>query len=90
MATSPINSLYSNRQTSDISLLNYQPKSNNLTRIANGNNGSTYVSFRTVSDKSNPASWILNRGMATSENMSKTLLNNLERLIKYRLSHLNE
>lgn len=90
MATSPINSLYSNRQTSDISLLNYQPKSNNLTRIANGNNGSTYVSFRTVSDKSNPASWILNRDMATSENMSKTLLNNLERLIKYRLSHLNE
>ena len=90
MATSPVNSLYSNRRSSSIDLLNYTPKSNNLTRINNGNNGSTYVAFRTVSNKSNPASWIINRDMANQENMSKTLLANVERLIKYRLSHLNE
>jgi len=49
--------------------------------------GTKYIAFRTVSNKSNPASWILNRWQATEDNMSKTLLKNLDRLINYRLQH---
>lgn len=90
MKTAWINSLYSGRQESSIASLNYTPVSNNLTRLKNdAGRGTKYIAFRTVSDKSNPASWILNRGQATEDNMSKTLLKNLNRLVNYRLQHLN-
>lgn len=89
VTTQWVQSLYGNgTQQSDISLLNYAPKSNNLTRQKQGN-GSIYIAYRTVSNNSDPASWILNRAQATEDNMSKTLLTNLRRLIKYRLAHLN-
>lgn len=59
--------------------LNYKPKSNSITRMANrAGRGHSYVSFRTVSDKSNPASWIVNRGSADPNNKSAEV----ERIIK--------
>lgn len=54
--------LYDNRRsTGPIPELNYEPKSKNITRMPKKGRGHSYVSFRTVSDKSHPASWVLNR-----------------------------
>lgn len=42
--------------------LAYQWKSSNVTRLPYGNSGrGQYISFRTVSNKSNPSSWVENR-----------------------------
>lgn len=54
--------LYDNRRGgSPIKELNYTPKSKGITRIPQQYRGHQYVSFRTVSDRSHPASWIVNR-----------------------------
>lgn len=51
-------------QSQVISNLQYQWKSNNVTRVAPKNGKGTrgkYITFRTVSDKSDPMSWIIGR-----------------------------
>lgn len=73
--------LYENRKSPQISSANYTPVSNNLTRVRNGKK-SNYYAFRTVSDKSNPASWIMNRSKINDDNFSKTMLANMDRLFK--------
>lgn len=64
--------LYDNRAPgSMISELNYRPRGKGITRMPRGAGGHQYVSFRTVSDKSHPASWIVNRSGADPNNMSQ-------------------
>jgi len=58
--------LYDNRKgnTSATKELQYTPRSNNITKMKNNSmtgRGNKYVAFRTVSDKSHPSSWIVNR-----------------------------
>lgn len=53
-------------QTGIISDLRYDWKSTNVTKVGSGGRGS-YIAFRTVSDKSDPTSWILGR-QAYNEN----------------------
>lgn len=67
--------------SSSISSANYKPVSNNITRIRQGKK-STYYAFRTVSDKTNPAAWILNRSKINDDNFSKTMIANMDRLFK--------
>lgn len=58
-------------QSKVISPLQYQWKSDNVTRLAprsgKGSRG-RYVSFRTVSDKSDPSSWLVNRQVFSQDN----------------------
>lgn len=67
--------LFDNRGApSQVPNLNYEPKSHNITRIRNTDTmtqrGSRYVAFRTVSDKSHPASWLINRSTEDPDNLS--------------------
>lgn len=81
--------LYDRRKTSPaVRSLNYKPKSNNVT--INKNKDSTrrtYTVFRTVNANSPANSWILNRNTANEDDMSKTLLKNLDRLMKWKLKN---
>lgn len=71
--------LYEKRQVSPIPELNYTPVSDNVTRLKNPRGrGSIYVAFRTVSDKSPPNSWIINRENARPDNLS----NRIKRIIR--------
>ena len=80
--TNWVDLLYENRSsTASISAANYTPKSNNLSRVRNGKK-STYVAFRTVSAKSSPSSWILNRDRINDENFSRTMLKNMDRVFR--------
>lgn len=68
--------LYDNRRgESQIQELNYRPKSKKITRLPHERfeNQHTYVSFRTVSNKSHPASWIINREKIKEGNRSKEI-----------------
>ena len=85
-STQSMGNLYDNVQSTS-NLLSYTPKSNNLTRVSNGKN-SQYFAFRTVSNKSDPMSWIINREQAQEDNLSKTMAANLQRLVNYRLNNL--
>lgn len=69
-STTSVDGLANLKEADDtIDELNYQWKSNNVTRIQMGNsNRGMYMSFRTVSDKSSPSSWILNRNSTTYNN----------------------
>lgn len=81
------NYLYDRRQQSGASMLNYQPKSNNITKIKTRTNRHTYVAFRTVSDKSPASSWIINRDRVNSDDTSKTFVNNVNRLMKWKMKN---
>lgn len=72
--------LYANRtNTSSIPGLDYTPKSNNITKKTNPRGrGSVYISFRTVSNKSAPNSWILNKDKAEGTNLTAEV----ERIIR--------
>lgn len=67
--------LYDNRKShSPIPELNYTPKSNSITKKNNPRGrGSMYISFRTVSDKSAPNSWLLNRHLADENSLTKEI-----------------
>jgi hypothetical protein len=77
--------LYDRRKESSSDLLNYTPVSNNITKITGANGRSSYVSFRTVSDKSSANSWIINREKVTEENTSKTFVKNVSRLMNWKM-----
>lgn len=79
------------KQSPSSSLINYKPKSLNITiqpkKWGNGTRR-TYVSFRTVNAKSPVNSWIVNRERVNEDEMSKTLIANIDRLIKWKLKHV--
>lgn len=63
--------------------------SSTITKVTKpGSSRSTYVKFRTVSDKSPAGSWIINRGKINRENFSKTTYMHMEYLAKWRAKHL--
>lgn len=85
--------LYDRRKSSSpsVSKMNYKPKSNNITVIPEQHGEgtrNTYVAFRTVSANSPANSWIINRSNVNQDDMSKTLLENINRLMKYKLKTL--
>lgn len=80
--------LYDRRVQSDASMLNYTPRSNNITKIVSGKNRHDYIAFRTVSSKSPASSWILNRGKVNSDDTSKTFVRNVNRLMKWRMKNM--
>lgn len=76
--------LYDNRAPgSMIKELNYQPKGKGITRMPRNAGGHQYVTFRTVSDKSHPASWILNRNKADPNNMSDEVKEIIDKVVDY-------
>lgn len=79
--------MYDNRKTSDATMLNYTPRSKNITKIRSGTNRHDYIAFRTVSDKSPANSWIINRDRVTVSNTSKTFVANVNRLMKYNMKN---
>lgn len=84
--------LYDRRQESSaVPSLNYKPRSNNITAIDKKWGSGTrreYIAFRTVNQDSPANSWIVNRGKANENDLSKTLLANMERLMKWKLNNL--
>lgn len=84
--------LYDRRKESPaVPSLNYKPRSHNVTAIDKKWGSGTrreYIAFRTVNQDSPPNSWIINRGKANEDELSKTLLANMERLMKWKLNNL--
>lgn len=84
--------LYDRRRVSPaVPSLNYKPKSHRVTAYDRAWGAGTrreYIAFRTVNKDSPPNSWIVNRGNVNEDQMSKTLLANIERLMKWKLSNL--
>ncbi|UPI12077.1 hypothetical protein [Bacillus phage SBSphiJ6] len=79
--------LYDRRQISDSTMLNYNPRSKNITKERVGKNRHSYVSYRTVSDKSPANSWIINRGKVNEADTSKTFIKNVDRLIRWQMKN---
>lgn len=77
--------LYDRRRVSDASMLNYEPKSHNITKIRSGKNRHDYVAYRTVSSTSPANSWIVNRGKVNEKDTSKTFIRNVNRLMKWKM-----
>lgn len=84
--------LYDRRKQSPaIQRINYTPKSKNVTilpRKWGEGRRNNYVAFRTVNANSPANSWIINRSKVNSDDMSKTLLANIDRLMKWKLKNL--
>lgn len=80
--------LYDKRRQSDATMLNYTPRSSNVTKIRTGKNRHDYVAFRTVSDKSPMSSWIINRDKVNSDDTSKTFVRNVNRLMKWKMRNM--
>lgn len=78
--------------TKKSSIPHFNPPSRNKSTITKvtkpGASKSTYVKFRTVSDKSPAGSWIINRGKINREEFSKTTYKHMEYLAKWRAKHL--
>lgn len=83
------NHLFDNRPQASIASINYQPVSDNLTKLRTGSNRSNYIAFRTVSSSSPPSSWIVGRQNVNEQDMSQTLLKNLDRMMKWKLRNMN-
>lgn len=79
--------MYDRRRVSDSNMLNYQPKSKNMQKKKQGKRRHSYVAFRTVSDKSPANSWILNRDKVNEEDTSKTFVQNVNRLMKWKMKN---
>jgi hypothetical protein len=79
--------LYDRRRVSDSTMLNYQPKSYNVTKSRAGKKRHSYVAYRTVSDKSPANSWIVNRGRVNKDDTSKTFVSNVNRLMKWKMKN---
>ena len=87
--TVAIDSLRTGNPKDTLASLAYTPKSNSVTAFRSQSGTRTgYVQFRTVSDKSAPNSWLLNRGNMTSDNTSKTLQENVRRLMDYKVRQM--
>lgn len=84
--------LYDRRKQSPaVQSINYSPKSKNVTIIPRewgDSTRNTYVAFRTVNANSPANSWIINRSKVNSDDMSKTMLANIDRLMKWKLKNL--
>lgn len=80
--------LYDRRkQSPSVSSINYTPKSNNITKQRN-NNKNIYVAYRTVNAKSPSSSWIVNRSKVDDNDMSKTMIKNVDRLMQWKMKNL--
>lgn len=79
--------LYDRRRNSDATMLNYTPKYKTITKKKTGKNRHSYTVFRTVSDESPANSWILNRSKITEDKTSKTMIENVNRLMKWKMKH---
>lgn len=84
--------LYDRRKQSPaVANINYNPKSKNVTIIPQKWGKGTrnqYVAFRTVNANSPANSWIINRSKVSNDNMSKTMLANIDRLMKWKMKNL--
>lgn len=80
--------LYDRRRASGATMLNYEPQSNNITKEAGSNGRSSYVAYRTVSDKSPMNSWILNRDKVNKDDTSKTFVRNVDKLIRWKMKNM--
>jgi hypothetical protein len=94
VSTSPSNErtvisdyLYDRRRTSDATLLNYEPVSYNINKKRTGKRKHTYISYRTVSNKSPASSWIINRSKVNEQDTSKTFVQNVDRLMKWKMKN---
>jgi len=79
--------LYDGRKVSDANELNYKPKSHMIEKKNIGNNRHTYTAYRTVSDKSPSSSWIVNRDKVNKKDTSKTFVNNVDRLMRWKMKN---
>lgn len=81
-----------NARQNTINALDYRPTSTNVSknsrRQSNGKIVGSYVMFRTVSSKSAPSSWVLNKNNINNDNTSDRLQNDINALINKRLSAL--
>lgn len=84
--------LYDRRKTSPaVPRMNYNPKSNNVTIIPQKWGKGTrnkYIAFRTVNANSPANSWIINRNKVNDNDMSKTMIANIDRLIKWKMKNI--
>jgi hypothetical protein len=79
--------MYDRRRVSDSSMLNYTPRSYNITKKKTGKRKHTYVAYRTVSDKSPASSWIINRDRVNVNDTSKTFVSNVTKLMKWKMKN---
>ena len=81
-----------NAEMNTLSPLSYTPKSNNVTQVGyktkSGKVRNNYIMFRTVSSKSEPSSWILNRNNLNEDNTSKRLQDDINALINNRMRQI--
>lgn len=68
-----------------INSLQPQAPSGNLTATKKPNGRNSYVAFRTVSDKSAPTSWVLNRNNVNNDNTSPNFEHEIGVLIRKRI-----
>lgn len=80
--------LYDRRRASDATMLNYEPRSNTITKTMGDNGRSTYVAFRTVSSKSPANSWIINRDKVNENDTSKTFVKNVDQVMKWKMKNM--
>lgn len=83
--------LFDRRQVSEAQNLNYVPRSNMITKrreVENQQKKHTYTAWRTVSDKSPANSWIVNRQKISESNSSKTMVKNVDRLMKWKMKNM--
>lgn len=80
------------KQASSLSLIKApQAQSGNITATKSKSGKRTsYVAFRTVSDRSAPNSWVINKQNVTKDNTSKTFQANIERLMNQRMKQLQK
>lgn len=70
--------------------INPRKQSKNITAVARqwgSGTRNTYYAYRTVSEKSPANSWIINRKNVNEDDMSQTLIQNIDRLFKWRLKN---
>ena len=68
-----------------INLLQPSAPSGNITATKKPNGRNSYVAFRTVSDKSSPTSWVLNRNNVNKDNTSPNFEHEIGVLIRKRI-----
>lgn len=83
-----------NARQNTIAPLDYRPTSTNVsrnaTRQSNGKVVGSYIMFRTVSSKSAPSSWVLNKNNVNDDNTSQRLKNDIQALINKRVSAMGK
>jgi len=75
-----------------INELQYKWKSANITRFQKGQSGkrASYISFRTVSDKSDPNSWIVGRKDVSQNSNTKVIAPYLSMVLKERINRMSQ